>query len=316
MRNEFEFIRNIKDKYGLKRVGDDCAVLPKDTRNDLIITADLLVEDIDFRLQWTRPEFLGHKALAVSLSDVAAMGGTPKWSMLSIGIPEYLWKGNFVDKFYQGWFALAQQFGVELAGGDVSRTPDKLVIDSIVGGEVSRGRAILRSGARPGDSIFVTGSLGGAAAGLEHLETGREFSKSRGGFRELMLRQLRPEPRVETGKYIAKKKLATSMIDISDGLSADLHHLCDASGVGARIDVDLLPVDENISDFPADQILRFALASGEDFELLFTSKSKKISSIKSPPVTRIGEITSNVGIVELASREKTIRLARSGYRHF
>ena len=316
MRNEFEFIRNIKDKYGLSRVGDDCAVLPKDVRKDLVITADLLVEDIDFRLEWTRPEHLGHKALAVSLSDVAAMGGTPEWAMLSIGIPEHLWKGQFVDKFYEGWFELAKLHGVELVGGDVSRTPDKMVIDSIVAGEVIRGTAIMRNGARPGDSIFVTGSLGGAAAGLDHLESGRQFSKSRGRVRETMLRQLFPTPRIEIGKYLAMKNLASSMIDISDGLNADLHHLCESSDVGARIYADLVPVDKNIFGFPADQILRFALASGEDFELLFTSKSKKLSSIKSTQITRIGEITSNIGIVELASREKTIRLPRFGYRHF
>ena len=316
MRTEFEFIRNIKDQYGLNRVGDDCAVLPKNARQDLIVTADLLVEDIDFRLEWTRPELLGHKALAISLSDIAAMGGTPKWSMLTIGIPVHLWKGTFLDKFYQGWFALAKQYGVELAGGDVSRTPDRLVIDSIVAGEISRGNAVMRSGAWPGDSIFVTGSLGGAAAGLELLESGRLFSKSRGHIKDLLLRQLSPTPRVEIGKHLSSRKLATSMIDISDGLGSDLHHLCEASRVGARIDANLIPIDENISGFTIDQIQRFALASGEDFELLFTSKSKIISSIKSTPITRVGEITSNTGIVELASRERTIRLPRSGYRHF
>src|SRR5688572_7302555 len=107
MRSEFEFIRNIKEKYGLGRVGDDCAVLPNDARADLVVTADLLVEDIDFRLEWTTAEMLGHKALAVSLSDIAAMGSKPKWSLLSIGIPERIWRGKFVDKFYQGWFGLA-----------------------------------------------------------------------------------------------------------------------------------------------------------------------------------------------------------------
>src|SRR5215204_747686 len=176
MPSEFEFIRNIKEKYGLRHIGDDCAVLPKDSKTDLIITADMLVEDIDFRIQWTTAEMVGHKALAVSLSDIAAMGGTPKWAMLSIGIPEPLWKGTFVDKFYQGWFGLAKPYHVELVGGDVSRTPDKVVIDSIVGGEVSRGNAIARSGARPGNSIFVTGSLGGAAAGLKLLESGTRYS--------------------------------------------------------------------------------------------------------------------------------------------
>jgi thiamine-monophosphate kinase len=162
----------------------------------------------------------------------------------------------------------------------------------------------------------VTGALGGAAAGLELLESGTRFSKARGRKKELLLRQLSPSPRVGIGKHISSRKLATSMIDISDGLSADLHHLCEASEVGARIDIDLVPIDQNISDFSFDEIRRFALASGEDFELLFTSNSKKLSHIKSTSITRIGEITSSTGIVELTSRERTIRLPRSGYRHF
>jgi thiamine-monophosphate kinase len=280
------------------------------------VTADLLVEDIDFRLEWTRPELLGHKALAVSLSDIAAMGGTPIWALLSIGIPEPSWKGSFIDKFYQGWFALAKRFGVELVGGDVSRTSEKIVFDSIVGGEVTREKAILRSGAQAGNSIFVTGSLGGAAAGLKLLESGTRLSKIRGRRKDLLLRQLSPTPRIEVGKYLASRKLATSMIDISDGLAADLQHLCDASGVGATIDVDRIPTDANIFGFTDDDIQSFALSSGEDFELLFTSRSKKLSSIESTSVTRVGEINSNTGIVELTSRSKTIQLPRSGYRHF
>src|SRR5213083_2454141 len=118
MRTEFEFIRNIKDKYGLSRIGDDCAVLTQSPGKDLLVTADLLVEDVDFRLEWTTPEFLGHKALAVSLSDIAAMGGTPKWALLSIGVPETLWKTDFLDRFYEGWYGLARKCGVELVGGD------------------------------------------------------------------------------------------------------------------------------------------------------------------------------------------------------
>src|SRR5688500_12282850 len=125
MVNEFEFIQNIKSKFRLKHVGDDCAVLPKDDSIDSLLTADLLIEDIDFRLEWTTPEFLGHKALAVSLSDIAAMGGSPKWSMLSLGVSEKLWKSDFLDRFYNGWFELAAQYDVELVGGDISRSPDK-----------------------------------------------------------------------------------------------------------------------------------------------------------------------------------------------
>src|SRR5215204_3600852 len=143
MQNEFDLIRNIKSEYDLKFVGDDCAVLPKDSKIDLVITADMLVEDVDFRLKWTTPEFLGRKALAISLSDIAAMGAKPKWAMLSIGIPENVWRGKFVDRFFKGWFALANHHKVDLVGGDISRTPDRVTIDSIVAGEVRKGKAIM-----------------------------------------------------------------------------------------------------------------------------------------------------------------------------
>jgi thiamine-monophosphate kinase len=311
MRTEFEFIRNIKEKYGLKRVGDDCAVLPKDRKTDLVITADMLVEDIDFRLAWTTAEFLGAKALAVSLSDIAAMGATPEWAMLSIGIPKRIWNTSFVDKFYDGWTTLAKHHGVELIGGDVSRSPDKIVIDSIVAGEVPKGKAVLRSGASPGDSIFVTGALGGAAAGLILLESGVRYAKASGKRRGLMERQLRPVPRVEAGKYLIRRNLATSMIDISDGLGADLHHLCDASGVGARIDIDAIPYDENL-----DATARDVRLGGEDFELLFTSPRKQISGPTLPAITRIGEVTANAGMVELVTGKVSRIFPRTGYRHF
>jgi thiamine-monophosphate kinase len=314
MRTEFEFIRNIKEKYGLKRIGDDCAVLPKDSKTDLVITADMLVEDVDFRLPWTTASLLGAKSLAVSLSDIAAMGATPKWAMLSIGVPKRAW-GAFVDQFYEGWTALAKHHNVELIGGDVSRTPDKIVIDSIVTGEVPKGKAVMRSGASPGDSIFVTGSLGGAAAGLLLLESGVRYSRAGKKGKELIARQLRPTPRVEAGKYLMKRDLATAMIDISDGLGADLRHLCDAGGVGARIDSEAIPYDENL-DSIQPLGARDVGFGGEDFELLFTSPRKKIYNAKLPPMTRIGEVTANAGIVELVSGNTTRIFPRSGYRHF
>lgn len=315
MRSEFEFIRNIKKKYGLKQVGDDCAVLPKDAKTDLVITADMLVEDIDFRLEWTTAELLGVKALAVSLSDIAAMGATPKWAMLTIGIPRQVWNTDFIDKFYEGWMTLAQHHDVELVGGDVSRTPGKVVIDSIVTGEVPKGKAVMRSGANPGDSIFVTGSLGGAAGGLILLESGFRYGKAGKKQKDLIARQLRPTARVETGKYLMKRDLASSMIDISDGLGADLHHLCNASGVGARIELKAIPFDENLTVIASsgDPSAGFG---GEDFELLFTSRRKKLSSAKLPPMTRIGEITTNVGIVEVVRGNVSGLLAPAGYQHF
>ncbi len=316
MRSEFEFIRNIKKKYGLKQVGDDCAVLPKNSRTDLVVTADLLVEDVDFRLDWTTPEFLGHKALAVSLSDIAAMGATPKWAMLSLGVPEKVWNGKFVDKFYEGWFALSGLHGVKLVGGDVSRTPDRIVVDSIVGGEVAKGRACLRSGAVPGDSIFVTGSLGGASAGLAMLESGVHYPKVSGKRKGLVGRQLCPTPQVDVGKYLSSRGLATAMIDISDGLGADLHHLCDASRVGARIEIGKIPLDTNLASLAKAGKMKFALGGGEDFELLFTSKQKQISRRDLPPISRIGEVTAKPGIVELVGDGLQQYLPRTGYQHF
>jgi thiamine-monophosphate kinase len=258
---------------------------------------------------------LGHKALAVSLSDIAAMGGTPRWAMLSIAIPEALWKGKFLDKFYAGWFALAKKYKVELVGGDVSRSPDKLIVDSIVGGEVRRGKAILRSGARPGDSIFVTGSLGGAAGGLRLLECGSSDRNNGRKQSELVRRQLQPSPRVETGRYLSRYGIATSMIDISDGLGGDLHHLCHASSVGARIDSDRIPVDENLRANRKEK-LDLAFVGGEDFELLFTSAKKIISNAALPRISRIGEITSNIGIVELVENNSRLQLPRIGFQHF
>ncbi|MCA1625260.1 MAG: thiamine-phosphate kinase [Acidobacteria bacterium] len=351
MKTEFELIKDIKNKSSAIRnrqsairigIGDDCAVLPKDAKTDLVITTDLLVEDIDFRLDWTIPEFLGHKALAVSLSDIAAMGANPIWAMLSIGIPEKIWKLNFVEKFYDGWFALAAKYKVELIGGDISKTPDKIVIDSIVAGEVKKGKAVLRSTAKPNDLIFVTGKLGGAAAGLQLLENGERWknSKNLSARQKLLLRQLKPEPQIEIGEILSEKNLATAMIDLSDGLSSDLAHLCRESKVGARIFADKIPLEEN---FPqkrkgAKNELRINnyklrgeknshsafrtphLDGGEDFELLFTVNPKKILRLKNAlndfSFTHIGEVTETVEKIELISRERTEILTPGGFRHF
>src|SRR6202008_3232485 len=144
---------------------------------ETVLTADLLGEDIDFRRTTTPPTLLGHKALAVSLSDIAAMGARPLWSMVSIGVPEDVWQTDFVERLYDGLFDLANRYGVQLIGGDTSRTNENIVIDSIVAGECSAGMAVMRSNARPGDQIFVTGSLGAAAAGLRLIERGAHLAE-------------------------------------------------------------------------------------------------------------------------------------------
>ncbi len=319
MKDEFDFIHSLKSKYSLKRIGDDCAVLPKDDRTDLVITADMLVEDIDFRLDWTTPEFLGHKSLAVSLSDIAAMGATPKWAMLSIGIPESLWNTGFLDRFYAGFHALAEQHGVEIIGGDISRVPDKLVIDSTVLGEIPKGKAILRSGAMAGNAIFVTGFLGGAAAGLKLLEKGHRFEgETDTATRHLLFRQLQPLSQTSTGKLLQEYALPNAMLDISDGLSSDLQHLIAASNIGARIDQDRLPVDPAINAIfgTSGESLDLALNGGEDFELLFTVDHEKIPIALDLGFHHIGEITANIGIIELIHDSETTILEPKGYQHF
>jgi len=320
MNTEFEFLAKLKNQYNLTKIGDDCAVLPKDSKTETVITTDLLVEDIDFRLSWTQPEFLGHKSLAVSLSDIAAMGAKPVWSMLSLGVPPKIWKTDFVEKFYEGYMRLAKKFDVELIGGDVSKTPDKVVIDSIAAGEVKKGKAVLRSGAKVGDLIFATGFLGGASLGLELLENGEKFQDS--NFQNLLLRQLSPNPQTEIGQILGEKNLASSMIDISDGISSDLQHICLAGQVGAKIFVKNLPVEPEILNLKSkirDKI-SYALNGGEDFELLFTVDPKKNfqlqKALKNRHFSLLGEITANAEIIELIGDEKTSVLAPKGFQHF
>jgi thiamine-monophosphate kinase len=324
-------------------IGDDAAVIRPRAGFDTVVTADLLVEGIDFRLEggWTTARDLGHKALAVSLSDVAAMGAQPRFSLLSVGVPRALWRGRFLSEFYEGVRSLADVYGVQVVGGDTSRTTEGVVIDSIVLGEVRRGRVLTRGGARAGDQIFVTGRLGGAAAGLKLLESRvarplksgpasakkmRTASSSKSSFtraeRGLVLRQRRPEPRVEWGALLSERSLATALVDLSDGLSSDLAHVCRESGAGARVDAALLPLDPGLaaSGLGADEALALALDGGEDFELLFTADPRKASrlprEIGGVPVTRVGEVTGERGKVRLVRAGRSSLLRPGGFEHF
>lgn len=339
MKSEFSFIKSLQRKQHsalsiqhsaiIKGIGDDAAIIKKDSKTDYVISTDMLVEDIDFRLEWTQPDFLGHKALAVSLSDIAAMGANPMFALLSIGIPKKIWQTKFLDKFYDGWFALSSKHNVQLIGGDVSKSPDKIVIDSIVIGETKRGKAVMRSGANVGDLIFVTGYLGSASAGLKQLENMDcndlskflNFKKNRIE-NQLILKQLKPQAQVEIGKIIGEKKLATSMIDVSDGLSSDLNHLCLGSDVNAIIESDKIPVDPLISTMFSDknEQLNFALNGGEDFELLFTVNPNKVKkllkSLDGHNITQIGFITEKANNNSIIINGKTKILKPKGFVHF
>ncbi len=350
--NEFDFINRLRQQVNsrksspriIKGIGDDGSVIRQSAHRDLIVTTDLLVEDIDFHAHATPARLLGHKALAVSLSDIAGMGARPCWSFLSFGLPRERWKTNFKDEFMEGYFALADRFGVTLSGGDISESTTGIVIDSIVLGEVDSGTAVARAGASVGDQIYVTGNLGAAAAGLKLIEMGARVSSPtvrEGAFNDrpfsddaallsdddsiqsLLLRQLCPQPRVGWGIVLGEQHLATSMIDISDGLSSDLHHLCQESNVGAIIDAASIPLDEDVKHLCGRRALdplALALHGGEDFELLFTVTPENISrlprKVDGVAMTRIGEITDARESIRIRERDRVWDLQSQGFLHF
>jgi thiamine-monophosphate kinase len=335
--NEFDFIKKIREQAeqrgsssGLLRgIGDDAAVLKSFTGTDVVVSTDLLVEGIDFRRDTTRPNQLGHKTLAVSLSDIAAMGARPRWALLSIGVPNDVWDSGFIDQFYEGFFQLADRFGVKLIGGDLSRTPEKIVINSIAIGECLLEREVFRAGAKPGDQIYVTGFLGDAAAGLRLIEHGARLHMDNSthsdsnSIDQLLLRHLQPEPRVGWGLLIGDQRLATAMIDISDGLSSDLNHLCDESKVGALVDASSIPIDKRVTELCGRRALdplMLALHGGEDFELLFTVNPENLSKLPKRvdgiPITRIGEIKEASHGVQIAEGSKVWKLEPGGWEHF
>jgi thiamine-monophosphate kinase len=334
-RSEFDFINALRQRVPstsqslIAGIGDDAAVFRNGAGKDTVITADLLVEDIDFRRTTTPPFLLGHKALAVSLSDIAAMGSRPLWSMVSVGVPEDIWQTDFVDRLYDGLMDLANRYGVQLIGGDTSRTTENIVIDSIVVGECTAGMSVLRKGAGAGDQIFVTGSLGAAAAGLRLIERGAHLAEQNLADEDsqkldhILLRQLRPDPRVGWGIVLGEEHIATSMIDLSDGLSSDLNNLCSASGVGALIDSSLLPIDETVIELCGRRALdplQLALHGGEDFELLFTVKAADVARlprrVDGVGIKRIGEITSASEGIRISEGGRIWELKPGGWKHF
>ena len=351
--NEFAFINKLRQRVEnsstfiphasalVRGIGDDAAVFKSLAGSDVVVTTDLLVEEVDFRRDTTRADLLGHKALAVSLSDVAAMGARPRWALLSLGVPEAIWNSEFLDSFYKGFFQLATRYGVTLIGGDVSRTPDRIVIDSILIGETPAAGAVFRSGAQPGDQIFVTGFLGDAAAGLRLLERGARLprqtltdsssqlpsqspqSNESQRLEYLLRRQLQPEPRVGWGLLLGQQQLATALIDISDGLSSDLNQLCAESKVGALIDASTIPIDPLVTELSGRRALdplMLALHGGEDFELLFTvapdDVAKLPTRVDGVSLTRIGEIREVSQGVLIAEGARTWNLEPGGWQHF
>src|SRR5271157_4139552 len=286
-------------------IGDDCAVLPIPRGQEALVTTDFSLEGVHFRREWHPPDSVGHRCLARGLSDIAAMGGVPKAAFLSLALPAEL-PQRWVDDFLRGLLKLARRYSVTLAGGDTAQSPAGILADIIVVGAIPAGQSVLRSGARVGDIIYVSGTLGASVATLQELRSGRELRPSSHP------RHFFPEPRIAIGQFLREKKLASAMIDTSDGLSTDLRHICDESGVGAAIEAAALPAA------PGDDRLQYALHGGEDYELLSTaSPNRRIPrQIAGTPITRIGEITRGREIKLQAPDGKSHPLKSGGWEHF
>jgi len=338
--NEFDLIHYIKNRANelssgnpseIVGIGDDSAVT-KGFEGFESISTDMLIEFVDFDFAWANPFEVGRKSLEVSLSDISAMGSNPTYSMLTLAIPEERFSRSFLSEFIDGYISSAKQSGVTLIGGDISKINGPFIVDSAVIGRSSY-PPILRSGASVGDLIFVTGELGGAAAGLELLKSGK---RDLAGVEGLLQRQLTPNARTELGSLLGASGIVTSMIDVSDGFIGDLHHILDSSGVGAEVDIESLPIDDGISELVTRGILRgeflkqndsqlsldkwFALTGGEDFELVFTvsreNESRLSELLKGVKCSKVGVVSSEAGIGRGFQNGKSFQLPKTSFTHF
>jgi thiamine-monophosphate kinase len=297
-------------------IGDDAAVLAPEPRMADVLTTDALVEGIHFDRRFCPPDAIGHKALAVNLSDLAAMGAVPRAALLSLVLPGELPSAD-VDGLLDGLLALAARHQVTLVGGNITRSPGPLVVDVTAIGAVAPRRVLRRSGARPGDDVFVTGTLGNGAAGLQAFRTGADLGEAQAHY-------LRPEPRVRAGLLLGRNRAATACMDLSDGLADAVRQVAAASGVGMAIQADALPIHDAVRGWfvqrRADPAIA-VVAGGDDYELLFTSRPGQrgrlravTSHLGTLPVTRIGVVTQGRNLVlKTPAGEQELP---AGFEHF
>jgi len=279
--------------------GDDAALLAIEEGFQVLVSTDLLIEDVHFRNCYVSPEQLGYKALAVNMSDIAAMGGTPSRALIGLALPPST-PISFVERLYEGMISTGKEYGVSIVGGDTVRSPGPVMLAITMIGAVEDANVLCRGGARPGERIMVTGELGGAMLGLELLETGDGKSNSAMMQDIPFTRFLHPVPRVREASIIARDHLATAMIDLSDSLSQDLIHLCKASHAGARIEKRLLPIDAAVLHFVSGKgtdPFRYALSGGEDYELLFTVRPEDVQQVIDRVHTETGTRVCDIGVM-------------------
>jgi thiamine-monophosphate kinase len=325
---EFPLIARLKRRFeqpgsGIVRgIGDDTAVLRPRPGRLLLATTDALVEGVHFRRETTTPALIGRRALAVNLSDVAAMGGEPRWVLVSLSMPRET-PLSFAEELADGMAKAAEEHGAIIVGGNLATALAGITVDVTLLGEVEPGRAVYRTGARPGDRVLVTGTLGDAAAGLEVMFGTLDVPAEIGS--ALVARQRAPTPRVVAGRAIATTGGATAMIDLSDGLASDLGHILEESRAGATIEASRLPISSSVrvaARLAGRDALDWATRGGEDYELLFTAPPAAVGRLADAvvavgvAVTEIGEITSERDGVLVLPDATRVRLGGTLWRHF
>lgn len=315
-RGEFGFIdfirSNFPDPEGTTGIGDDCAVMPSG-EGELLFSTDLLMEGVHFLRNESSPEDVGWKAAAVNLSDIAAMGGTPVATFLSIALPKDA-QGEWADRFIEGYTEISRQYDVPLLGGDTTSSLRDIAVNVGVLGRCSSGRRLMRNGAKVGETIYVTGPLGDSAGGLQAILMGIERTED---VTRLICRHKRPIPRIEAGKILMESGKAGAMMDISDGIGSDLRHIMKASGVGAVIDLERLPLSPELVYVCKEQgwdIYEMATSGGEDFELMFTAPAGLENELDIA-VYPIGKIVPGNELSWRFSNEPMDR-DFDGYKHF
>ncbi len=288
----------------VKGIGDDCAVLRVPPGHDLLVTTDFSIEQVHFRRDWHPPEVVGWRCLTRGLSDIAAMGGEPRAAFLSLAVAGDV-QQKWVDRFLKGLLELAGEFNLPLAGGDIAKAVDGIQADIVVVGSAPKGKAVLRLGAKPGDQIYVTGELGGAAAALARQATVGSMGSD----------HFRPQPRVAAGQSLRRRAIASAMIDLSDGLSTDLDHICRESNVGAEIEAEAIPRPQ-VGAGKKRVAIDLALHGGDDYELLFTSAAAVPSQVAGVRVTKIGRIVESRGMKVIGADGKKRPLKALGWEHF
>jgi thiamine-monophosphate kinase len=327
LKSENRLIQLLRNRYGAtarfvkKGIGDDAAVIrATDAGEFFLITTDMLLEGIDFRLEWTTPFQLGSKAIAVNVSDLAAMGARPLFFVVSLAVSTAISERWILD-FYDGLTDPGSSMNAKLIGGDLSRSDNGIMVSITAFGRSSGRKILYRSGGCPGDSLYVTDTLGRSAAGLKLLRDGKRHRLSRFE-REAMEAHLTPKPRCETGAWLAQCGMVHCMMDLSDGLSTDLPRLCGESRVGAEIRISNIPVFQEARLWGCDPV-ELALHGGEDYELLFAvpeSKGtllEKLYPSRFPRLTQIGRMTPDAGKIWVIESDKKRRpLLDRGYDHF